>query len=279
MGKTQKRKQRKIKTRRRKINKNKTRRKKNKKKSSRRRNMKGGAYECLNCLNQVRELIRISSEIKEEMLRYYGKKDRGTNILKVMKTIDHLVNKDLHPLLLVLQDSKECRECFEREPKFNIDTFNELLDLILKILKEDKIYDRKEEKYVKLSDNKQGVIYLMKQIMILLNAINLHIKKKINVKDMLRKKVEDRKKMVSPLTRPKSPLIDEILSQKLSLLNIDKNPKIKQLLDEERRRMKLSISPIREQSPKSDSSEGSNNETPATPEGTFKPISSDSDSN
>jgi len=96
---------------------------------------------------------------------------------------------------------------------------------------------------------------------------------------MLRKKVEDRKKMVSPLTRPKSPLIDEILSQKLSLLNIDKNPKIKQLLDEERRRMKLSISPIREQSPKSDSSEGSNNETPATPEGTFKPISSDSDSN
>ena len=283
MGKTQKRKLRKqrklrkIKTKRRKINKNKTRRRKNKKRSSKRRNMKGGAYECLNCLNQVRELIRITEEMQNEIFRYYGKKDLGINILQVSKTINNLIYKDLHPLLLVLQDSKECRECFERETKFNIDGFNELLGEILKILKEDKVYDRKKEKYFKLSDNKKAVVYLMKRVNILLNAINEHIEEKINVKDMLRKKIEDRKKLVSPLIRPKSPLMDEILNKKLSLLNIDKNPKIKQLLDEERRRMKLSISPIRKQSSSSDSTES--DESDSSPEGTFKPISSDSDSN
>ena len=87
MVKTQKRKyrkQKKVKTRRRKQRKIKTRRRKNKKRSSRRRKMKGGAYECLNCLNEIRELIRISNEIKSELLKYYGKKDRGVNILKVM---------------------------------------------------------------------------------------------------------------------------------------------------------------------------------------------------
>tara|TARA_B100001093_G_scaffold398486_1_gene385834 strand:+ start:4238 stop:5089 length:852 start_codon:yes stop_codon:yes gene_type:complete len=283
MVKTQKRKyrkQQKRKTRRRKQQKIKTRRRKNKNKSSRRRKMKGGAYECLDCLNEVRELIRISSEIKEEMLRYYGKKDVGTNILKVIKSMDNLVNKQLHPLLLVLQESEKCRQCFEKEPEFNISQFNELLGLILGILEKGEIYNEKEERYVKLSENTQGLVYLMRQTMILLNITESHIRKKINVKDMLRKRIKDRKKLLtSPLARPESPIIDEILKTEGSLVNLDKNPKIKKILDEEMKKMKLSMSPIRISSSNTASTEEFKPQTPPTPQGMFKPIDTDSDSN
>ena len=292
MVKTKKRKygkQRNIKTKRRKQRKIKTRRRKNKKGRTRRRKMKGGGYECLDCLNEVRELIRTSEEIRNEILRYYGKKDVGTNILKVIKSMDNLVNKQLYPLLLVLQDSEKCRQCFEKEPKFNMSEFNELLGLILGILEKGEIYNEKEEKYVKLSENTQGLVYLMKQTMILLNATEKHIRKKINVKDMLRKRMEDRKKLLSsPLERPESPIIDEILKNEGSLKNLDKNPKIKKMLDEEMKKMKLSMSPISTpiRIPSSDtpssataSTEESKPQTPPTPKGMFKPIDTDSDSN
>ena len=282
MVKTQKRKyrkQKKMKTRRRKQRKMKTRRRKNKKRSSRRRKMKGGGYECLDCLNEVRELIRISEQIKNEILRYYGKKDRGVNILKVIKNIDNLVNKQLHPLLLVLQDSEKCRECFEKEPKFNINEFTELLGLILNILEKGEIYNQKEETYVKLSENTQGLVYLMRQTMRLLNATEAHIRKKINVKDMLRKRMEHRKKHLrSPLVRPESPLTDEILKSKIPLRELDKNPRMKEILDQERRRQ-ISLSPI--SSPINISSKDMDTRetesAPSTPQGMFKPIDTDSD--
>ena len=287
MVKTKKRKygkQRNIKTKRRKQRNIKTRRRKNKKGRTRRRKMKGGGYECLDCLNEVRELIRTSEEIRNEILRYYGKKDVGTNILKVIKSMDNLVNKQLYPLLLVLQDSEKCRQCFEKQPKFNMSEFNELLGLILGILEKGEIYNEKEEKYVKLSENTQGLVYLMRQTMILLNATEKHIRKKINVKDMLRKRMEDRKKLLSsPLERPESPIIDEILKNEGSLKNLDKNPKIKKMLDEEMKKMKLSMSPISTpisiSSKKSASTEESKPQTPPTPKGMFKPIDTDSDSN
>ncbi|OUU16491.1 MAG: hypothetical protein CBB97_22655 [Candidatus Endolissoclinum sp. TMED37] len=276
MVKTQKRKykkQRNIKTKRRKQRKIKTRRRKNKKRRTRRRKMKGGAYECLDCLNEVRELIRISEQIKNEILKYYGKKDRGVNILTVIKTIDNLVNKQLHPLLLVLQDSENCRECFEKEPKFNINKFNELLGLILNILEKDEIYNQKEKTYVKLSKNTQDLVYLMTETMILLKETETHIRKKIDVKDMLRKRMEDRKKhLSSPLVRPESPLTDEILKTEGSLRNLDKNPKLKKILDEETKKMKDHISPI------TIASEIYNPSPPSTPEGMFKPIKVESDS-
>ena len=287
MVKTKKRKygkQRNIKTKRRKQRNIKTRCRKNKKRRTRRRKMKGGGYECLDCLNEVRELIRTSEEIRNEILRYYGKKDVGTNILKVIKSMDNLVNKQLYPLLLVLQDSEKCRQCFEKQPKFNMSEFNELLGLILGILEKGEIYNEKEEKYVKLSENTQGLVYLMRQTMILLNATEKHIRKKINVKDMLRKRMEDRKKLLSsPLERPESPIIDEILKNEGSLKNLDKNPKIKKMLDEEMKKMKLSMSPISTpisiSSKKSASTEESKPQTPPTPKGMFKPIDTDSDSN
>ena len=283
MVKTKKRKygkQRNIKTKRRKQRNIKTRRRKNKKRRTRRRKMKGGGYECLDCLNEVRELIRTSEEIRNEILRYYGKKDVGTNILKVIKSMDNLVNKQLYPLLLVLQDSEKCRQCFEKQPKFNMSEFNELLGLILGILEKGEIYNEKEEKYVKLSENTQGLVYLMRQTMILLNATEKHIRKKINVKDMLRKRMEDRKKLLSsPLERPESPIIDEILKNEGSLKNLDKNPKIKKMLDEEMKKMKLSMSPIRIPSSDTASTEESKPQTPPTPKGMFKPIDTDSDSN
>ena len=276
MVKTQKRKyrkQKKMKTRRRKQRKMKTRRRKNKKRSSRRRKMKGGGYECLDCLNDVRELIRISEQIKNEILRYYGKKDRGVNILKVIKTIDNLVNKQLHPLLLVLQDSEKCRECFEKEPKFNINEFTELLGLILNILEKGEIYNQKEETYVKLSENTQGLVYLMRQTMILLNATETHIRKKINVKDMLRKRMEDRKKhLSSPLVRPESPLTDEILKFEGPFHKINENSRIKKILDEETKKIINNVSPI------TIDSDIYNATSPSTPEGMFKPIKVESDS-
>ena len=287
MGGRRKTRKRKRKTKRRKRRKRKTKRRKRR---TRRRKMKGGGYECLDCLNEVRELIRTSDEIRNEILRYYGKKDVGTNILKVIKRMDNLVNKKLYPLLLVLQDSEKCRECFEKQPRFNMSEFNELLGLILGILEKGEIYNEKEEKYVKLSENTQGLVYLMRQTMILLNATEKHIRKKINVKDMLRKRMEDRKKLLSsPLERPESPIIDEILKNEGSLKNLDKNPKIKKMLDEEMKKMKLSMSPIR--IPSSDtpssatassataSTEESKPQTPPTPQGMFKPIDTDSDSN
>lgn len=276
MIKTQKRKyrkQKKVKTTRRKQRKIKTRRRKNKKRRTRRRKMKGGAYECLDCLNEVRELIRISEQIKNEILRYYGKKDRGVNILKVIKTIDNLVNKQLHPLLLVLQDSEKCRECFEKEPKFNINEFNELLALILNILEKGEIYNQKEETYVKLSENTQGLVYLMRQTMILLNATETHIRKKINVKDILRKRMEDRKKhLSSPLVRPESPLTDEILKFEGPFHKINENSRIKKILDEETKKIINNVSPI------TINSDIYNATCPSTPEGMFKPIKVESDS-
>lgn len=276
MVKTQKRKykkQKKGKMSRRKLNKRKTKHKKLNKRKTRRRKMKGGSMQCLNCLKEVRELIRVSKDIKSEILRYYGEKDRGVDILKVIKNIDCLVNRKLYPLLLVLEDSEKCRECFEKEPKFNLNEFNELLGLILNILEKGEIYNEKKEKYVKLSENTQGLVYLMRQTMILLNATESHIRKKINVKDELRKRIESRKKLLSsPLVRPRTPLSDEILKSEGSINSIiNTNPKIKKILDEETKKMENSISPI------TVTPEVSNTSVPSTPEGMFKPINSDSD--
>ena len=275
MVKTQKRKyrkQKKVKTRRRKQRKIKTRRRKNKKRSSRRRKMKGGAYECLNCLNEIRELIRISNEIKSELLKYYGKKDRGVNILKVMKTIDNLVNEQLHPLLSTLQESKMCRECFEKEPKFNISEYNELLGLILEVLQDGEIYNVKKDKYVKLDNNKQALVHLMQQVMILLKSTESHIRKKIDVKAELRKRIEARKKhLSSPLVRPESPLTDEILKFEGPFHKINENSRIKKILDEETKKIINNVSPI------TIDSDIYNATSPSTPEGMFKPIDTDSD--